>query len=325
MKALACALEGHPLVVNHLASALQGNPFMQNGTTPMTTNETVTEIVLAARRRKNLITAVNGINAKTVALVRDSLGFFTDLDEAERKKLKERAMAIFATVRDGKEVADADQAAANATRTIILGSVAGTVEMVKEREATEKLMSKLAADLPINDFIGTVRGFSPKGCAVLLGEAGEYFGDYRTVSGLWKRLGLSVHKGIAASTARYYQPKAFTKDDWIDVGYRPKARAEVHAFVCDTMLRQQVRKDKETGVTNAIGPYGEVYLRERAKKAAVVAATADLDFKDPAKWSPKRVDTHARRVMAKALIRDLWRVSRGMPPRGSAVEEIAVQ
>ena len=57
---------------------------------------------------------------------------------------------------------------------------------------------------------------------------------------------------------------------------------------------------------HSAGPYGEVYGARKAHTLPRVAATADLDDKDDNKWTPARCENDARRVMSKALLRDLW-------------------
>jgi hypothetical protein len=74
---------------------------------------------------------------------------------------------------------------------------------------------------------------------------------------------------------------------------------------------------------HALGTYGEIYARRRAQTAIRVEATADLPATigerfNPEKWTKSRCHNDARRVMSKALLRDLWRVWRGLPPRGLA-------
>ena len=42
----------------------------------------------------------------------------------------------------------------------------------------------------------------------------------------------------------------------------------------------------------------------------------NLAASDRDKWTKGRCHNDARRIMSKALLRDLWRVWRGLPPRG---------
>jgi hypothetical protein len=117
-------------------------------------------------------------------------------------------------------------------------------------------------------------------------------------------------------------------------GYVPRRRAEVWAFLSDSMFRGQWHgwldedgKKPETSGKPAVtppgprGPYGEVYAKRRAHTESRVAATEHLSNKDPAKWTPARCKNDALRIMSKALVRDLWRVWNGMPARGSADAE----
>ena len=68
-----------------------------------------------------------------------------------------------------------------------------------------------------------------------------------------------------------------------------------------------------------IGPYGEHYADKKAEYVARIELTKDLPDKvggywNPEKWTLKRADNAARRYMEKCILRDLWRVWRGVTP-----------
>ena len=68
----------------------------------------------------------------------------------------------------------------------------GTIE--RHRLAVEKTLEQFAIQLPIAGVIEDTRGLGPLGLAGIVGEAGA-IGEYRTVQGLWKRMGLAVIEG----------------------------------------------------------------------------------------------------------------------------------
>lgn len=202
------------------------------------------------------------------------------------------------------------------------------------RKGAEGRMRELAKMLPVYEFAESVAGFGDLALGVIIAESGN-LNDYSSVAKLWKRLGLAVISGER-------QQKKTDKDLALQHGYNPKRRAEVWAFCSDSMFRHQWAGADSTGRKallaipkavkycennnidisklkgddlkvvadkfeveiqgRAAGPYGEVYAKRRA-------ATADRG------WTPAHSHADGRRIMTKAIIRDLWRVWRGMPPR----------
>ncbi|WP_091739820.1 hypothetical protein [Phenylobacterium immobile] len=61
----------------------------------------------------------------------------------------------------------------------------------KHRKAVEKRLAKLAAQLPVAEFVLGVRGVGIASLAAIVGEAGD-LSNYSTVAKLWKRMGLAV-------------------------------------------------------------------------------------------------------------------------------------
>lgn len=179
-------------------------------------------------------------------------------------------------------------------------------------------------------------------------------GDYRTVRGLWKHLGYAVvdgrsqrrKKDKAAAMRQGYSPQrhsqvwAFCDDvmfrsQWMgaEASYRqainanPEAKASCEANGIDLVklkdlddLRAIAEPFGIEAAAHPLGPYGEVYAQRRIITDARAIATSNLPNDDPEKWSPVRCYTDARRLMTKALIRDLWLVWNGKPAR-YAVED----
>lgn len=300
--------------------------------------------------RRHCIKTKNKLASSVDALIAQQMGYRIDATEKERKALFARATAYRVAVeRGGEGQMDSDNQSASALaalRPTIMLNAATSGPYLDLRKKIEKEMEDLASKLSLAPFAKAVRGFGELGLAVMQAEAGIPISEYRTVSGLWKRLGLAVIGGRR-------QRRVTDKEQAILHGYSPKRRAEVYAFLSDTMLKGQWNGprlqcvecnakckftiDKKSGLpicekcsmtgessdiiaAHAAGPYGEVYGRRKAATTPRIAATADLDAKDPNKWTGGRVENDARRIMSKALLRDLWRAGQGLPPRGLADE-----
>lgn len=275
----------------------------------------VSQIVELQKIRRFCIKSQSRCDRSIESLIASALGYRPDQDEKDRKALFRRAGAIRRSVEKGGEGhADSDahsRSALSSTLHLIPLSAASRKLWDDRRAEVEKKMARLAEQLPVFPFVQSVRGLGAKGFAVLVGEAGIPIGDYRTVSGLWKRLGLAVINGER-------QRKKSGAEDAAAHGYSPTRRSEVWAICSDSLFRAQWRGGDEDAGTEAhpIGPYGEAYARRRAHTAPRVEATADLPKGDPAKWSKGRCHNDARRVMTKALLVDLWvawRQAEGLP------------
>lgn len=198
----------------------------------------------------------------------------------------------------------------------------------------EKEMKTLARKLPIFMWSQGVRGLGEIGIATIVGETGdlsvtptkEGVQGYATHERVWKRLGLAVINGRRQGAPG---PGA-TKDDWIEHGYRALRRSQCWK-INDSLIRAQWRGAKEDDDTGeitagyALGPYGELYARQKAEEhrrndageyAAAAAQIVDDCKARRAKPHPenlagrltkKHLDNKARRIVEKQLIEDLWR------------------
>ena len=278
---------------------------------------TVIELVSLQRQRQFAIVQKNRSERAIESLIATTMGFRIDATEKDRKSVFASAKAFRLAVErggEGHQTCDTQRDhALSATVPSILISAQNRKPWIDHRQWVEKEMAKLTRNLPVYDFAKSIRGFGELGLACLVAEAGIPIGDYRTVSGLWKRMGLAVFDGKR-------QQKCGDKDEAERHGYSPKRRAEVWAFCSDSMFRAQWRgADEDAGiVAGPIGVYGEIYARRRLRTDPRIEATADLPATDRSKWTKGRCHNDARRVMTKALLRDLWRVWRGMPPHGLA-------
>lgn len=151
----------------------------------------------------------------------------------------------------------------------------------------EKLLTKLGKQLPVIEWAGDVAGLSPRFLAMIVGECGVGPGEYRTVSALWKRMGLAVIGGE--------RQRRVTGDAAIEHGYVARRRSLMWN-IGESIIKQQVRKgDDET--RHAIGPYGQVYLDRKVYEATKTD-------------KPIIAHNRAKRYMEKRLLRELWRAWR---------------
>lgn len=174
--------------------------------------------------------------------------------------------------------------------------------------AATKLMERLAAQLPVWEAWGKgVRGFSVRGLAVIVGEAGD-LANYPKKGHLWKRMCLAVMgDGDGLDDHRQGNPGTNAgKADWIAEGYSKQRRSRMFV-IGDSLIKTQ-------------GPYREVYLGRKVYEVAraealglTVAPAAKIPDKRKAEFrSDGHVHRRAQRYMEKRLLRDLWRAWRGV-------------
>ncbi len=277
---------------------------------------TVSRLVELQKIRRFCITSQSRCDRSMEALIASTLGYSTDIEEKDRKKLFLQASKIRKSVEEGGEgqiVFDTHTTnALSAITSLVPLSAASRGLWDKRRADTEAEMEKLAKTLPVWPFVEGIRGLGAKGLAVIVGLAGIPIGDYRSVSGLWKRMGLAVING---ESQRRKKDKVLAEMH----GYSPYRRSELWAFCSDTMFRAQWRGDKDedgknptlTGkpiavAAHPIGEYGEIYARRREATKARMLATEHLPKSDPDRWSAGRCHNDGRRIMTKELLKDLW-------------------
>lgn len=183
-----------------------------------------------------------------------------------------------------------------------------------ERLATEKVLAKLARSLPVYPWAKAVYGFGDLGLAAIVGEAGDV-GPYRTVSGLWKRMGLAVIGGE--------RQRMKTGEAALDHGYSPRRRSVM--WNIGGGLIGGMGKGPRLLVGEAIGdrpdltPYQRLFV-ERIR----YEAERDPDMRREPTTCPKtgkpresfsaHAANRAKRYVEKRFLRDLysaWRAASG--------------
>jgi hypothetical protein len=160
----------------------------------------------------------------------------------------------------------------------------------------ERQLAKLAKQLPCHAWALGVRGLGDVSLAAIVGECGIGPGEFRSVSALWKRMGLAVIGGG--------RQRRITGDAALEHGYSAQRRALLWN-IGGNIIKGQIRSEKGEdgkkleGTSFALGELGQVYLD---RKAYLVARNASLV--DP--WSPLHIHNDAKRYMEKRLLRQLW-------------------
>lgn len=159
----------------------------------------------------------------------------------------------------------------------------------------EKHLTKLGSQFHVKEWMGSINGLSPRFLAMIVGEAGAGPGDFKSVSALWKRMGLAVINGE--------RQRRVTGDMAIIHGYVARRRSLMWN-IGESIIKQQVRNPKgddgkPLGEAQAIGYFGQVYLE---RKAYELARTDDV--------TPMLAHNRAKRYMEKRLLRELWKAWR---------------
>lgn len=202
------------------------------------------------------------------AFLRTSLGWSLALPDEERKEIAARAAAI--------EPDDPEWGH------IIRASHAAREPFSKIEKESLKEMERLAADLPVFPFVGTVRGFGPASLAVIIAETGD-IGKYATVAKLWKRMGLAVMDGLRQGGL----PAGSAAEMWVAHGYAPKRRSMMWN-IGDALIKG-----------NRDGEYRAVYLARKEYELA----------REPG-MAPIKAHRRAQRYMEKRLLKHLWQAWR---------------
>lgn len=311
--------------------------------------DAVSRLKMCQRQRQFSITSQSRCDRATESYLARLIGYTVDADEEARKANAGKRKALFAEAQRIRKAIEAGRPTGSNSPEINHPS---TIELVanaalarqswdKFRNDAEASMKEAVRSLPVYEFAQSVGGFGDLGLGIVIAESGNLsrsIDGFPTVAKLWKRLGLAVIAGerqqrksdAEQAAAHGYNPRrraemwtladSMFRKQWmsemaayrLDIMAHPKARAYVEKNGIDLAalakdknmdaIKEIAAKFKITAASRPAGPYGEVYAHRRA-------ATADRG------WPPARQNNDAKRVMFKALLRDLWRVWNGMPPR----------
>lgn len=256
----------------------------------------IAEAVELGVTRRYCIDMQGSLTNRAQALIRRALGHSREMTEAERSKINKHAAAIRAAIEvggvgDQHSSADQSQAVVGAVSPLVLSFAAAREPVERLRKDVEARMRKIARKLPAWAWCEGVRGLGDLALAVIVSEANDLSG-YATHQRLWKRLGLAVMEGER-------QQRKGDADLAKRHGYNPQRRAQIYAVVGDPLFRgQSALIDKDTGeIKRPAGPYRVVYDEAKAK-----ALERD--------WTKAHAHNHAKRLMEKRLLKDLWQAWR---------------
>ena len=168
-------------------------------------------------------------------------------------------------------------------------------DAIKEQE---KLLTKLGKRLPVAAWADTVPGLSHRFLSAIVGECGIGPGEFKSVSALWKRMGMAVINGG--------RQRRVTGEAALEHGYVARRRALMWNIGDQVAVRQGVRnpKDEDGKPTGAvpINPWGALYIERKAYELA-----REIDGKPV---TPMHAHNRAKRYVEKRLLRELWQVWR---------------
>lgn len=274
--------EGHTSADAHQSCALVGEPLAHQGqirSDDRSSSALVGEITAVYRRYEDLRRARQRVELQAMATCRTLCGG----DKVAGMKLYKRP-----TVEVAAWLEPYDQMIAVADLRI---------------KEYEKLLTKLGKQLPVAAWADTVPGLSHRFLAAIVGECGIGPGEFKSVSALWKRMGMAVINGG--------RQRRVTGDAAIEHGYVARRRALMWNIGDQVAVRQGVRnpKDEEGKPTGAvaINEWGALYLERKAYELA-----REVEPGKP--MTPMHAHNRAKRYVEKRLLRSLWQEWRRASP-----------
>lgn len=168
---------------------------------------------------------------------------------------------------------------------IHVGPFFGARDVIDEGiKPIERAMKALAMQLPVYEWVTSIRGFGVMNLACIIGETGD-LNNYTNPGKVWKRMGLAVIDGQR-------QRKTTDKEIAIQMGYSPVRRTVMH-LLGDSLVKGQGKGDEA-------GEYRQIYDQRKAYEL---------------ERNPEMVKAHsharAMRYMEKRVLRELWKIWRG--------------
>lgn len=241
---------------------------------------------LQVRRKFAISLANKQINAAK-ALVRRALGWRFDADDDGREATNKRAGRIVDAFLTGKAPKPEDAEPLGMFAEDLAAVREALAPCEKRRNEIEREMVRAARRLPVHPWQAEIAGFGEKALAIIIGETGN-LSRYDHEDKLKKRLGLAPFSGKAYS--RWRVEGGLSADDWINAGYAPRRRAEIHT-VMEPLFRHQTMRQ---------GRYRLIYDKRRGRTAETHP-----------EWKPIQSHMDGLRIMTQELITDLWSVWRG--------------
>lgn len=173
---------------------------------------TVAEIVTLHRLRQDMIRAQTKLSLQGQAAIRFMFQSDDDFANDEAKeKARKRTESLYKTIATDP---------AHELHSYVAPYLLAGKPLDEQRAAYEKRLVKAAKLLPVYDWVKGVKGFGDISFATIVGECGD-IGTYKSVSAVWKRLGLAVIDGNRQGNPG----KSASADDWIAHGYNRQRRS----------------------------------------------------------------------------------------------------
>lgn len=273
--------------------------------------ETVDQIVYLHRRRQAAIRAKTKVILMQKAEIRSMLCSDADFEE---DKTTERVTAFGKAPRKltkaaQKRVDDSIKAAlveieAGLPESEIAHVIFAYVqsERVFERQCEDykKQMVKAVKRLPIYKWAQSVTGFGDVSLATIIGECGD-IGTYKSISAVWKRLGLAVING-----RRQGNPgEGASAQDWIDHGYN-RSRRSVSFVAREHVIGGMGKWRPEMGSTLEDATYYQRVYAERARYEAEKLGLPITESDKGKESYKKHVAMRAHRYVEKRLLKHLY-------------------
>ena len=251
---------------------------------------TIAEIVTLHRLRQNAIKAQTKLSLQGQAVIR----LLVPADETPKEKAKARYAAIY-------------KAAATDPTHDLHDYVAPYLHagrpLDEQRAVYERQLVKAAKRLPVYPWVKSVRGFGDISFATIVGECGD-IGTYKSVSAVWKRLGLAVIDGNRQGNPG----KSASADDWIAHGYNRQRRSvswNMRANIIGAQGMWRPLFGESVRTNHDLTLYQQVF----AERARMYAGRLDVPVAESAKGKEsysEHVVRRAARYAEKLLIKHLY-------------------
>lgn len=220
-----------------------------------------------------------------------------------RQRLELQAQAVCRRLEGGDKTKAAKMWAAvrkdgdHPLRSWLAPYLAAMQPLLDEQAMTEKRLLAEVRKLPVIPWAQGIRGLGELSLSAIIGECGTGPGNFRSVSALWKRMGLAVIDGG--------RQRRIAGEAAIEHGYNAQRRS-IMWNIGDLIIRAQIRvvKDEDGEKTDqriALGDLGQLYLDRKVYEAERVETAG-------------HAHNRAKRYMEKRLLRMLWQAWRQTKP-----------
>lgn len=248
------------------------------------------ELVTAQHKRAVFIKSRNMQANRLQAIVAGTLGYSSDMTDAQRKeKFVEATKHIDKVMKGQTDGGDYGE--------IISITQVGIKAFEASMASLEKDMEEMAGKLPVAEWVNHIdqRGFGMLLLAVVVGEAGDLF-NYANPAKLWRRFGCAPWecdgKTLMGASWRSGKYGKLPQDEWTKFGYSPRRRSIAY-LIGDCIVK-----------LNREGPY-----RKRYDEVKAAIKKLHKDYPDG------RCHRHGMLLATKLLLKNLWLEWHDHPPQ----------